>query len=193
MSIPLVGPIVGTVAAAPLGVLRGIGQIINGNRPEARAEEARQAEFSNTARLMSAASRAGVEPSPEGLSLTQLRARQEELLAELKDALGKIFQDAGVPPEQRVVLQSNILGALGVANDMPGQFNLESLLAQNPELEGSFQQLAALTGLIRATEAAHAAGTPDGQGVASYLDAFAPAPGRLLLAMQHGEASVQYA
>ena len=193
MSIPLVGPIIGTVAAAPLGILRGLGQIVNGNGPQARAAAAEQAEFSNTAKLMHAASRAGVEPSPEGLELAQLKAQQAELLAELQEELAGILREAGVSPEQRVVLQSNVLGSLGVANDIPGQFNLEALLARNPDLEQSFKQLANLTGLIRATEAAHATGKPDGQTVASYLDAFAPAPGRLLVGMQHGEASVQYA
>jgi hypothetical protein len=192
MSIPFVGPIIGTVASVPLGILQGIGQIVNGNGPKAQAAAQEQAEFSRTAKVMNAASRAGVEPSPEGLSLTDLRAKQSELLAELQAELGKIFQEAGVSPEQRVVLQSNVLGNLGVANDFPGQFNLNSLLAQRPELEEPFQQLAAVTSLIRATEAASAAGKPDAQGVATYLDAFAPAPGRLLLSMQNGAGSVQY-
>jgi len=193
MSIPLVGPIIGTVAAAPMGILRGIGQIVHGNGPKAQAAAQEQAEFSRTATLMNAAARAGVEPSPSGLSLEELHARQAALLSQLEQELGKIFQEAGLSPEQRVVLQSNVLGALSVANDLPGGFHLESLLAQRPDLEQPFQQLASLTGLIRATEAAHAAGKPDGQGVASYLDAFAPAPGRLLLSMQDGKAAVQYA
>ena len=192
MSIPLVGPIIGTVASLPLGILQGIGQIVNGNGPKAQAAAQEQAVFSNTAKLMNTASRAGVEPSPEGLSLTELRAKQSELLAVLQAELGNIFQEAGISPDQRVVLQSNVLGSLGVANDLPGSFHLESLLAQRPDLEEPFKQLAAVTGLIRATEAANAAGQPNAQGVATYLDAFAPAPGRLLLSMQNGQGSVQF-
>lgn len=190
MSIPLVGPIVGAVASVPLGVMRGIGQMRPGFRAQAAAAAQEQAQFSQTASVMNMAARAGLPPSAEGITAASLQTRQGELLAELEAALGSIFREAGVDPSSRVVLQANALGSLTVANDAARQFTLEAALAANPEVEAAFKQLGAVMALMRAGEAAQAAGTT---GFGSYLDAFAPAPGRLLLTLQDGAATAQYA